>query len=68
MPEEKKKLYVMEDGVRFRSAPDASNDANILHRLTKEQELDYVDGPWLKVKCGNKADDRVKMSFVVSFL
>lgn len=51
-----KKLYIKEDGVRFRKSPDTLSDGNIIRGLSKGQELIFIlsQEPWIKVKIGNE--------------
>ncbi|MEK7464490.1 MAG: CHAP domain-containing protein [Patescibacteria group bacterium] len=46
------KIYIKEDGVRFRKTPDLSSAANIIRELSLGQELVFVESnvPWLKVR------------------
>lgn len=46
-----KKLYIKENGVRFRQSPETTEGAKF---LSQGLELEFVDGPWLKVKLGNE--------------
>lgn len=54
MANNNKKLYIKEKGVRFRKSPDTSNSENIISNLLQGQELILIDGPWMKVKLGDK--------------
>jgi len=48
------KVYIKEDGVRFRKTPDISSAANIIRELSKGQELIFLEsnGLWFKVHVG----------------
>ena len=46
-----KKFYIKENEVRFRQSPETIEGAKLLSR---GQELEFVDGPWLKVKLDNE--------------
>lgn len=46
-----KKLFIKENGVRFRRSPETTEGAKL---LSQGQELEFVDGPWVKVKLGGE--------------
>jgi len=46
-----KKLYIKENGVRFRRSPETTEGAK---SLSQGEELEFIDGPWVKVKLGNE--------------
>lgn len=52
MKNKKQKLYTKVNGLRFRKSPDTKNLQNLIRKLNKGQELEFLDGPWLKVRIG----------------
>jgi len=46
-----KKFYIKEDGVRFRRSPEITEGAKL---LSQGQEIEFVDGPWVKAKLGDE--------------
>lgn len=50
------KVYIKEEGARFRKTPDTSSAMNIIRELSKGQELVFIEssGLWLKVRMGTE--------------
>ncbi len=46
-----KKLYIKENEVRFRKFPEITEGAKL---LSQGRELEFIDGPWVKVKLGDE--------------
>jgi len=52
MKKEKKKLYTKVEDLRFRKTPNTSNLKNLIRELKQGQEMEIIDGPWIKVRIG----------------
>ena len=52
MSDKNQKLYTEADKLRFRKTPDTKNLKNLIRELKKDQEVELLDGPWLKVRIG----------------
>lgn len=48
------KVYIKENGVRFRRSPDSSDERNIIKEFSKDEEVVFLDGPWVKVVVGDQ--------------
>lgn len=48
------KLYAKVKGLRLRKSPDSADTKNVISELDENQELTFVDGPWIKVSNGNQ--------------
>jgi len=53
MKNQNQKLYTKVEKLRFRKTPNTKNLKNLIRELKQGQEMELLDGPWLKVRIGN---------------